>query len=64
MNKRNKIITVIVEGGIIQEIMKIPAGITIKVVDYAEGEGDDRTQMVKLGNDEPEPAYVSYWRKA
>jgi len=59
---RNKVI-IIVEGGIVQNVLGVPAGVTIEVHDYdtdgADSEYDDRLRRDPAGD----VYHLSAWEK-
>ncbi len=50
-----KEITIIVSGGVVQDVKNVPVGVTVKVIDY-DVNGSDRYELV-----DGEPAVVSLY---
>jgi len=45
-NTLNTPILVIVQGGLVQDVVNIPSGLTVQVIDYdTEGEEDERLEI-------------------
>ncbi len=55
--KENHIITIRVEGGIIQEVENVPAGVTVRVLDYDNGNDPD----CKTRDDAGEPCSIALY---
>ena len=55
----DKIITVTVEGGVVQAVEDIPAGITVRVLDF-DTDGADEESLTTLPNGEK--ASVGEWQ--
>ncbi len=55
----DKIITITVEGGVVQAVEGIPAGVTVRVLDF-DTDGADEESLTALPNGEK--ASVSEWQ--
>ncbi len=53
-------IDIIIEGGVVQEVLNIPKGMSVRVIDY-DTEGGDGEDLSVSPYDEKNKCYITEW---